>query len=32
MDAIIASARSNDNPKKHVFLVKWEGLSHEENT
>jgi len=32
MEKIIASGPSNDDHKKHVFLIKWEGFTHEENT
>jgi len=32
IEAIIASGPSNEDPNKHVFLVKWEGFTHEENT
>jgi len=32
MEKIIASAPLNDEATKHVYLVKWEGYSHEENT
>jgi hypothetical protein len=32
MEKIIASGPSNDNAKKHVYLVKWEGFSQDENT
>jgi hypothetical protein len=32
MESIIASGPSDDNPKKHVDLVKWDGYSHDENT
>jgi hypothetical protein len=31
-EAIIASGPTDDDHKKHVFLVKWEGFTHEENT
>ena len=32
MESIIASGPSDDDVKKHVHLVKWEGYSHNENT
>jgi hypothetical protein len=32
IESIIASGPSNDDPKKHVYLVKWKGFTHEENT
>jgi hypothetical protein len=32
MGSIIASRPSDDDPSKHVYLEKWEGFSHEENT
>jgi hypothetical protein len=32
MESIIPSGPSNDNLKKHVYLDKWEGYSHDENT
>jgi hypothetical protein len=32
MESIIASGPSNNNHRKHVYLVKWEGFTHEENT
>jgi hypothetical protein len=32
MESIIASGPSDDNPKKHGYLLKWEGYSHDENT
>jgi hypothetical protein len=32
MESIIASGPSNDDASKHVYLVKWEGYLHEENT
>jgi len=32
MKSIFASGPSNDNAKEHVFLVKWEEFSHEDNT
>jgi len=31
MEAIIPSGSSDDNPRKYVYLVKWEGYSHDEN-
>jgi hypothetical protein len=31
-EAIIASRPINDNHWKHVFLVKWESYTHDENT
>jgi hypothetical protein len=32
MESIIASGPSNNDHRKHVHLVKWEGFTHEENT
>jgi hypothetical protein len=32
MDSIIASGPSDDNPKQHVFLVKWKDFWQEQNT
>ena len=32
MESILASGPSNSDPRKHVYLVKWEGFTHEENT
>jgi hypothetical protein len=32
MKSIIASGPSDDDPRKHLYLVKWEGYTHEENT
>jgi hypothetical protein len=32
MESIIASGPANDDHTKHVYLVKWEGFTHEENT
>jgi len=32
MESIIASGPSDDDARKHVYLVKWEGYSHDENT
>jgi len=32
MELIIASGPSDDNPRCHVFLVKWKDFEHEENT
>ena len=32
MESIIASGPSDHDHKKHVYLVKWEGLTHQENT
>jgi hypothetical protein len=32
IESVIASGPSNDDLTKHVFLVKWEDFSHEENT
>jgi hypothetical protein len=32
MESIIASGPSDYDASKHVFLVKWEGFPHEENT
>jgi len=32
MESIIARRPSDDDVKKHVYLVKWEGYSHDENT
>jgi len=31
MELMIASGPSDDNPKRHVFLVKWKNFSQEEN-
>ena len=31
MDTIIASGPSDDDRRKHVYLVKWEGYSHNED-
>jgi len=31
MESIIASGPSDDDPRKHVYLVKWESYSHNEN-
>jgi len=32
MEAMIASWPSDDDPRKHVYLVQWKGYSHNENT
>jgi len=32
IELIIASGPSDDDGSKHVYLVKWEGFPHEENT
>ena len=32
MEYIIATGHSNDNAKKHIYLVKWKDFTHEENT
>jgi len=32
MESIIASGPSDDDTKKHVYLIKWEDYSHDENT
>jgi len=32
METIVASGPTDDNPKHHVFLVKWKGYAQEENT
>lgn len=32
LEKIIATGPSNNNATKHVFLDKWEGYSHGENT
>jgi len=32
METVIGSGPSNEDATKHVFLVKWRGYSHEENT
>ena len=32
MESMIPSGPSNDDITKHVYLVKWEGYSHEDNT
>jgi len=31
MESLIACGPSDDNPKQHVFLVKWKGFAQEEN-
>jgi hypothetical protein len=31
MESIMASGPSDNDPKQHVFLVKWQGFSQEEN-
>jgi hypothetical protein len=31
MESIIPSGPSEDHPRQHVHLVKWEGYSHDEN-
>jgi len=31
LELIIAGRATVDNPKRHVYLVKWEGYSHDEN-
>jgi hypothetical protein len=31
MESIHSSGFSNDDPRKHVYLVKWKGYSHYEN-
>jgi hypothetical protein len=31
MESIIGSGPSDDNPRQHVFLVRWKGFSQEEN-
>jgi len=31
MESIIASGPSDDDSRKHLYLVKWEGYSHDEN-
>lgn len=31
MESVIASRPSNDDPGKQVYLVKWEGYSHDKN-
>ena len=31
MESIIASGTSDDDSTKHIYLVKWEGYSHDEN-
>jgi hypothetical protein len=31
MESIIASGPSDNDIRKHVYLVKWEGYSHDEN-
>jgi hypothetical protein len=31
-EMVIASRPVNDVPTKHVYLVKWQGYLHEENT
>jgi hypothetical protein len=32
METIIASGPSDNNPKQHVFLVKWKDFTQEDNT
>jgi len=32
MESIITSRPSDDNPRHHVFLVKWRDSAHEDNT
>jgi hypothetical protein len=32
MESIIPSGLSDDNPKQHVFLIKWNDCTQEENT
>jgi hypothetical protein len=32
MESIIASGPSDNDRNKHVYLVKWEGYTHDENT
>jgi hypothetical protein len=32
MESIIASGPSDNDNSKHVYLIKWEGFTHEENT
>ena len=32
MESIIACGPSNDDSQKYVYLVKWEGSTHDENT
>jgi hypothetical protein len=32
MESIIGSGPSDNNPKRHVFLVKLKDFNHEENT
>jgi hypothetical protein len=32
MESIIASGPSNDHGKKHIYLVKWRGFTHDDNT
>jgi len=32
MESVLASEPSDDNPKRHVFLVKWKDFAQEENT
>lgn len=32
LEAIIASGPSNDDLRKHVYLVRWECYPHDENT
>jgi hypothetical protein len=31
-EALISCGPDNDNPSQHVFLIKWEGFDHEQNT
>jgi hypothetical protein len=32
MESIIPNGPSDDDPRKNIHLVKWEGDSHDENT
>ena len=32
MESIIASGPTDNDHKKHIYLEKWEGFTHEENT
>jgi len=32
METIIASGPSENDHRKHIYLVKWEGFTQEENT
>jgi len=32
METIIASGPTDNNPKQHLFLVKWKGFNQEDST